>query len=75
MFEQIEALHIGNWFSSYVYDSPVLSEIDDFQDSGDGRKRKKADSLHCGENVASQGDIKLPTKVVELQVLSLKPYL
>ncbi|XP_049366786.1 uncharacterized protein LOC125831657 [Solanum verrucosum] len=58
-----EPLHIGNWFSSYAYDSPVLSEIDDFQDSGDGRKRKKADSLHCGENVASQGDIKLPTKV------------
>ncbi|XP_010322887.2 uncharacterized protein [Solanum lycopersicum] len=58
-----EPLHIGNWFSSYAYDSPVLSEIDDFHDSGDGRKRKKADSLHCGENVASQGDIELPTKL------------
>lgn len=66
-----EPRHIGNWFSSYAYESPVLSEIDDFQDcdgsrnidSGDGRKRKKDDSLHCGENVASQGDIELPIKV------------
>ncbi|CAN4099749.1 unnamed protein product [Withania somnifera] len=66
-----EPPHIGDWFSSYAYESPVLSGIDDFQycdgsrniDSGDGRKRKKDDSLHCDENVASQGDIDLPIKV------------
>ncbi|XP_059299183.1 uncharacterized protein LOC132051928 isoform X1 [Lycium ferocissimum] len=67
-----EPPHIGNWFSSYAYESPVLSGIDDLKDTdgsrkidaGDGRKRKIDDnSLLCGENVASQGDIELPFKV------------
>lgn len=41
-----EPPHIGNRFSSYTYESPVLSGIDD--------------------NVASQGDIQSPNKVLEL---------
>ncbi|PHT78909.1 hypothetical protein T459_16961 [Capsicum annuum] len=70
-----EPPHIGNWFSSYAYESPVLRGIDDFQecdDSGGVGKRKRDDlgeevdgrrnSLHCGENVASEGDIELPIK-------------
>lgn len=59
-----EPPHIGNWFSSYAYESPVLSGIDDFQDydgsrnidSGDGRNREK------DEDLASQGNVELPIK-------------
>ncbi|KAJ8557946.1 hypothetical protein K7X08_004712 [Anisodus acutangulus] len=76
-----EPPHIGNWYSSYAYESPLLSGIDDFQDNngsvkvdyGDGREGKRDElcqevdgrrnSLHCCENVASQGDIELPIKV------------